>query len=220
MPLAVLDLDLLLHGHEHLEDLVLDAHRLDAVLEVGLDLVLVAGVGVDHVPLLGRAGGGLGGQRCLARQPGRLLRLHVVGGLGGLGLGSRRVVCFGLRLFSFETGLLGSGVGLGGAGQALFERLGVGGVDRLLDRLGDLVLAFVDRVNVGGRDLAGLWLVEIARVLGCLRLDDGIHVGGRLLGHRLLGHRLLGHGRIPARLVGHQSTWSRTAVSAASMKAM
>jgi hypothetical protein len=51
-PLAVLDLDLLLGGDHHLEDLVLDAHRLDAVLEVGLDLVLIAGVGVNDVPLL------------------------------------------------------------------------------------------------------------------------------------------------------------------------
>src|SRR5918996_5676408 len=55
LALAVLDLDLLLHRDEDLEDLVLHAHRLDAVLEIRLHLVLVAGVGVDDVPLLLRA---------------------------------------------------------------------------------------------------------------------------------------------------------------------
>src|SRR5439155_7392720 len=48
--LAVLDLDLLLGRHEDLEDLVLHVQRGDAVLEVRLDLVLVAGIGVDDVP--------------------------------------------------------------------------------------------------------------------------------------------------------------------------
>ena len=53
--LALADLDLVLHRDEDLEDLVLHAHRLDAMLEIGLDLVLVARVRVDHVPaLLGR----------------------------------------------------------------------------------------------------------------------------------------------------------------------
>src|SRR5437870_4795083 len=49
--LTVFDLDLFLSGNDHLKDLVLDAHGLDAVLEVGLDLVLVARVRVNHVPL-------------------------------------------------------------------------------------------------------------------------------------------------------------------------
>src|SRR5215207_9401603 len=52
MALPLANLDLILHGDEDLEDLVLHAHGLDAVLEVGLDLVLVAGVGVDDVPAL------------------------------------------------------------------------------------------------------------------------------------------------------------------------
>jgi hypothetical protein len=64
MALALADLDLVLHRDEDLEDLVLHAHRLDAVLEVGLDLVLVARVRVDHVPALlgglGRLGRGFG----------------------------------------------------------------------------------------------------------------------------------------------------------------
>src|SRR4051812_18093746 len=50
-PLAVLDLDLPLGRDDDLEDLVADAHRVDAVLEIRLDLVLVTGVRVDHVPL-------------------------------------------------------------------------------------------------------------------------------------------------------------------------
>src|SRR5215218_3702962 len=63
MPLALADLDLVLHRDEHLEDLVLHAHRLDAVLEVGLDLVLVARVRVDDVPaLVGALGDDVG--RC------------------------------------------------------------------------------------------------------------------------------------------------------------
>ena len=52
--LAAADLDLVLFGHQDLEDLVVHAHRLDAVLEVGLDLLLVARVRVDDVPVLGR----------------------------------------------------------------------------------------------------------------------------------------------------------------------
>jgi hypothetical protein len=56
--LALADLDLIFHRHEDLEDLVVHAHRFDAVLEVGLDLVLVARVRVDDVPaLLGRPNG-------------------------------------------------------------------------------------------------------------------------------------------------------------------
>src|SRR4029079_10492884 len=66
--LALADLDLVLHRDEHLEDLVLHAHRLDAVLEVRLDLVLVARVRVDHVPAF------LGNLRGLGR---RGLRHHV-----------------------------------------------------------------------------------------------------------------------------------------------
>src|SRR6188472_3456235 len=65
LALAIADLDLLLHRHEDLEDLVFHAHRLDAVLEVRLHLVLVARVGVDHVPLLRGALGKLGRARRL-----------------------------------------------------------------------------------------------------------------------------------------------------------
>src|SRR3954451_2039791 len=63
VPLALADLDLVLHRNEDLEDLVLHAHRLDAVLEIGLHLVLVARVRVDDVPaLVGRLRLGGAGQ--------------------------------------------------------------------------------------------------------------------------------------------------------------
>src|SRR6266849_4591037 len=61
--LAVLDLDLVLHRDEHLQDLVLHVHGLDPLLEVLLDLLLVAGVRVDDVPL--RLGLGPAGRRAL-----------------------------------------------------------------------------------------------------------------------------------------------------------
>ena len=48
--LAVLDLDLVFHRHDDLEDAVGDAHRLDAMLEILFNLVFIAGVRVDDVP--------------------------------------------------------------------------------------------------------------------------------------------------------------------------
>ena len=82
--LAVLELDDVLHGDDDLEDALLHVHGGDAALEVGLHLVLVAGVAVDHEPVAGpvvgalrRAGGsslglGLGlsaGRLATARSP-------------------------------------------------------------------------------------------------------------------------------------------------------
>src|SRR3954452_1553032 len=52
--LAVLDLGDLFGGHLDLIDVVLDVQGLDAGLEVGLHLVLVARVGVHDVPVAGR----------------------------------------------------------------------------------------------------------------------------------------------------------------------
>jgi cytochrome c5 len=49
-PLAVLDLDLVLGGDDHLEDLGAQVHRLDALLERCLHLVLIPGVGLHDVP--------------------------------------------------------------------------------------------------------------------------------------------------------------------------
>ena len=54
LALAVLDLGDLLGRDLDLEDVVLHVQRLDPGLEVGLDLVLVAGVGVHDVPVAGR----------------------------------------------------------------------------------------------------------------------------------------------------------------------
>ena len=53
LALAVLDLGDLFGGHLDLEDVVADVEVLHAGLEVGLHLVLVAGVGVDDVPVAG-----------------------------------------------------------------------------------------------------------------------------------------------------------------------
>src|SRR5215213_6718927 len=61
--LAALDLHDVFHGDHDLEDPLLHVHRGDAALEVGLDLVLVAGVGVDDVPVP-QAVGGAGGAGC------------------------------------------------------------------------------------------------------------------------------------------------------------
>ena len=55
--LAALDLHHILHGDVHAEDLALHLHGVDAVLEVRLDLVLVARVRVDHVPIAGASEG-------------------------------------------------------------------------------------------------------------------------------------------------------------------
>src|SRR5918996_1175895 len=61
--LAALDLHDVFHGDHDLEDPLLHVHRGDAALEVGLDLVLVAGVGVDDVPVP-HAEGWSGGAGC------------------------------------------------------------------------------------------------------------------------------------------------------------
>src|SRR6202008_5148597 len=53
LTLAVLDLGDLFGGHFHLEDVVADVQVLHTGLEVGFDLVLVSGVGVDDVPVAG-----------------------------------------------------------------------------------------------------------------------------------------------------------------------
>src|SRR5581483_2530696 len=58
--LAVLELDDILDRDDHLEDALLLVHRGDAALEVGLHLVLVAGVGVHDVPVAGPVVGALG----------------------------------------------------------------------------------------------------------------------------------------------------------------
>src|SRR4029450_6818991 len=61
--LAALDLHDVFHGDHDLEDPLLHVHGGDAALEVGLDLVLVAGVGVDNAPVP-EAVAGTGGAGC------------------------------------------------------------------------------------------------------------------------------------------------------------
>jgi hypothetical protein len=48
--LAIPHLDLFLRGHDHVKNLVLHAHCLDALLKVVAHLVLIAGITVDHIP--------------------------------------------------------------------------------------------------------------------------------------------------------------------------
>ena len=69
LALAVLDLDDLFGRHLDLEDVVLHVERRDAALEVGLHLVLVAGVGVHDVPVAD------GGAQRAAQLLGRVLVL-------------------------------------------------------------------------------------------------------------------------------------------------
>ena len=52
-PLAVLEVDVVLHGDDDLVDGLLGVHRVDAGLEVLLDLLLVARLGVDDEPAAG-----------------------------------------------------------------------------------------------------------------------------------------------------------------------
>ena len=49
--LSVLDLDDILRGDQHIEDLVVHVHRLDTLEQVRPDLFLVSGVGMDDEPL-------------------------------------------------------------------------------------------------------------------------------------------------------------------------
>src|SRR3954447_25454306 len=77
LPLAALDLGDLLGGHLDLEDVVLHVERGDPGLEVGLHLVLVAGVGVHDVPVAGRRVEHGGELVVLVA-----LRLRELGGLG------------------------------------------------------------------------------------------------------------------------------------------
>lgn len=99
LALAAADLEDLLHRHFDLEDVVLHVHRVHADLEVLLDPLLVAGVGVQDVPaavealelgpdvVLGQlAGGGRGVPALRLRAGGRPpLRLRPTGLAGRLG---------------------------------------------------------------------------------------------------------------------------------------
>jgi hypothetical protein len=148
------------------------------VLEVRLHLVLVAGIGVDDVPLL-RVVGQVAGARCFARQPCRLGRL--VGDL-----------IFGLALAHVGRGLLLGRL----VGSDLFicvhgERSTRGGRGLLLGgllRIGLLIRVDRERRSSGGH------------LIGCGgRLRDGgggigLELGCPELLSQLIG-RAFGHGR-------------------------
>src|SRR5205814_7294685 len=92
LALAVLDLDLFARRHLDLVDEVLHVEAGDTGLEVGLDLVLVAGVRVHHVPVAGGVpqGGAQFGDRVLdvvAHGHGGRPRRHDRGVVARLGYG-------------------------------------------------------------------------------------------------------------------------------------
>src|SRR3954465_4098900 len=137
--LAVLDLGDLLGGHLDLIDVVLDVQRLDACLEVGLHLVLVAGVGVHDVPVAGsppqrlakrldrvvvllhggrvdvRARGRVGPRG--GRQAVRVAALHLGGCVGDLFVRDQGACCEvgGVAGALGGTGLAGAGLDVCGA---------------------------------------------------------------------------------------------------------
>src|SRR5215218_2775934 len=151
--LAVLDLGDLLGGHLDLIDVVLDVQRLDARLEVGLHLVLVARIGVDDVPvsggdpqrlaqrldrvvvllLGGHVGGGSGGDQRVGHQALGVAALDLGGDVGDLGV---RVEVSGVAGALGGTGLAGTGLDVGRA--ALLEggvvEVGGGGSGSAFDR--------------------------------------------------------------------------------------
>src|SRR6185437_3902637 len=167
LPLAALDLGHLMHRDLDLEDVVLHVQGLGAALQVALDAVLVAGVGVHHVPV--------------ARQLPQLggVDLDRIG-LGLLGLGVRwlglpwlGLLGLGLPGLRRLTGILGRGLlGLGSPGL-----LGLG-----LPSLGLLGLGLL------GLGLLGLGLRRLTSVLGLYR-PTGLR---RLPGFRLSSLNLAG----------------------------
>ncbi len=157
LPLAVLDLDHVLHGDLHLVDALLHVHGDAAVLDVRLHALLEARVGVHDVPLAG-----------LDAQ----LALELVVGvdLGGLLLGVLGGILFGLVL-----GRLGGGLGLLGGVDVegvLDDRvgLGVGGGLERVEQVGEVGLVLVHDVHRGvlggvGRVLVGLEGVALLRLV-------------------------------------------------------
>ena len=154
--LAVLELVDFLHGDDDLEDLVLHVHRLDAGVEVGRDLLLVARLGVDDVPLAGSAGG------IVCRDRSGLF----LGRRRGL-LGSRRG--FGsVTGFGVVTGLRSSGI----VGSLGFRRRCLG--------LGEVGITCREQVGSGyrvHRGLSSLLGIEV----GIAGREQARRVGGRLL---------------------------------------
>ena len=48
---AFFDLDFVLGGNEHFQNIIGQVHRVGPLFQAGGDFVLVAGISVDHVPI-------------------------------------------------------------------------------------------------------------------------------------------------------------------------
>src|SRR4029077_19070102 len=204
--LTALDLGHLMHRDLDLEDVVLHVQGLGAALQVALDAVLVAGVGVHHVPVarqlsqlggvdLDRVGLGLPGLDVrwlglpwlglLAPGLPALRRLTSILSHGLLGLGSPGLLGLGLpspRLLGL--GLLGLGLlGLGLLGLGLRRLTSVLGLYRPtgLRRLTGFSLSSLSLAGLSSLSLAGLSSLSLAGCPGSiLGGTTGVHLG---LGH-------------------------------------
>src|ERR671911_261733 len=96
-PLAVAEVDVVLHGDDHLVDRLLGIHRHDAGLEVLLDLLLVARLGVHHEPAARPVVRALGGRLLLEKlvvgEDVGLGRAGVLHGLAGDSLIGDSLIC-------------------------------------------------------------------------------------------------------------------------------
>src|SRR6185312_940704 len=172
--LAVLDLGDLFGRHLDLEDVVLHVERGDAALEVGLHLVLVAGVRVDDVPVAG------GGAQRAPQLLGRVLVLLglLLAGLAGLaGLAARGGLAVGVLADLGRRGGRGGLVGLGLVGLGVGAGLGVVGCLHVGGLGAGVLGAGVPGAGVPGAGVPGV---------------GGLGVGG--LGVGVLGVGVLGVG--------------------------
>jgi hypothetical protein len=172
--LAVAEVDVVLHGNDHFVDRVLGVHRHDARLEVLLDLLLVAGLGVHDEPATRPVVRALGG-RPLEQFLGADhvdAALRRFGRLGRLGVGVRGRQAVGGGLGCLVRACVRSHLDRLVGVRGVAGRLGLDGVG--LDRVG---------AGLGG--------------LGCVCLRGGLVGGGVVVDHIVgsgLGGRLVGAG--------------------------
>src|SRR5918994_5067090 len=169
-PLAVAEVDVVLHGDDHLVDRLLGIHRHDAGLEVLLDLLLVARLGVHHEPAARPVVRALGGRLRLEKLVvgedvglGRAGVLHGLAGdkLSGDSLSGDSLIGVGISGAEVAVGPVGVGLVRHSVGGVRVSGVGVG--DRVSsvgvgDRVGGLGLGSLGRVAHGllGQGLVGV----------------------------------------------------------------